>query len=205
MVEPLRLSVQHAGSRKKKRGPAKLEDFSIPGAIERADAILAGPCRGHLPRVAGKGRLIQRFVLPLDLCKTANALISMVGGRGFGAGKFGGAAKAAAYKAKVYKLLHLQHPFIRPEPLHGRPFIRAIRFSVKETDQESNGLKTAIDLLRVPKPGKWNPKKNDFDAGRKGLGFLVDDAPRFIELACWWEYAPPGRGMGLLEIYEGGT
>jgi hypothetical protein len=144
--------------------------------------------------------------LPLELCKTANALISMVGGRGRGpSSAFGGAQKAAAYKEKVFRMMWLQHSFVRAEPLGmmPRPMLRAVRFSSQEADAGSNGMKTAIDLLRVPSSPEYDARKGQWGRARKGLGFLVDDAPRYCETAMWWEYAPPGNGFGLLEVWSG--
>jgi hypothetical protein len=203
MTEPLRLSIQHATSpKKRRRGPV---DFDVPGALELADATFAGPCAGHMPRVEGRGTLLQRFVLPLDLCKTTNQLLSMMQSRprAGGARAFNPARQAKALEEKVYRMMWVQFPTPRAEPLQGRPMLRMVRFSSVEPDDGADGLKLARDLLRPPKPPKLNPRTGKVGGGRKGFGFIVDDAPRFIETVRWWERVPPGKGFGLLEIWSG--
>jgi len=208
MTEPLRLVLYRPVKPKKRvKGPV---EFSIPEALARADQILAGPCAGFVPRVPGRGVLVFRFVLPLDLCKTTNSLISMMrGGRqsakAAAAGKrpMSPTQKMASFKDEVYRMLRTQHPELRAEPLKGRPMIRAVRFSSADTDAEADGLKTAIDLLRQPKAPVWDPKKRRMVGARKGLAFIVDDSRKFIDRVSWWEKVPPGKGFGLLEIWDG--
>lgn len=187
MAEPLKLTPP-APRKKRKRVPdsQKIVDFSIPAALRRADEIMAGPCRGHLPRVPGRGELVQRFALPLQLVRPQNRT------RGAQAWAM------AALKAKVFRIMVLQHPEIRREPLRGRPLIRAIRFSSAEPDAMNDGFKVPIDILGPAKP----PRR---PGGRKklGLGLIHDDAPRFVELASWWEYARPGEGFAILEVWSG--
>lgn len=180
--------------------------FSVPEALAYADAVLAGPESGFSPRVAGVGQLVHRFVLPLDLAKTTNQLISMVGGRGRGPQKMSGAAKSAAYKDRVWRMMSLQC-MQRPErPLTGRAFVRAIRFSSHEPDQASDGgLKVAIDCLRVPVAPHWDEERRKLVGGKRGLGILIDDAQRYMRLVSWFEKVAPGRGMALLEVWSGET
>lgn len=198
MSEPLRLTVQHAGKRKK---PAK--EFSIPVALALADQIFAGPCAGYTPRVPGRGVLVQRFVLPLELCKTTNALISMLKTRSSRPkNAFTAERQAKALEEKVYRMMWLQHPNVRNAPLSGRPMLRIVRFSSVEPDDAADGMKLARDLLRVPRASAWSNRHRKICGGRKGFGFLIDDAPRFVETARWWERVPPGKGFGLLEIWS---
>jgi hypothetical protein len=189
--------------RPKKKARRGAVQFSIPEALRRADEILAGPCRGYLPRVPGRGNLLQRFVLPLELCKTTNALLSMMQSRPRKGSKFTPAAQSKALEERVFRMMFLQHPRIRVEPLAGRPMIRIVRFSSVESDEAADGMKLARDLLRMPKAPVWSPSRNRMVGGRKGFGFLVADAPRYVETARWWDYAPPGKGFSLLEIWSG--
>lgn len=202
MPEPLRLSVQHPA--RKRRKPAK--EFSIPGALALADQIFAGPCAYHLPRVPGRGRLVHRFVLALDLCKTTNALISMMQAKPkTGKQKFTPAMKSKALEEKVYRMMWLQHPNVRNAPLPGRPMLRIVRFSSVESDEGADGMKLARDLLRIPRAPAWSDRHRRICGGRKGFGFLIDDAPRFVETVRWGEKVAPGKGFGMLEIWTGDT
>lgn len=163
------------------------KEFSVPDALARADEILSAPCAGHLPRVPGRGELVARFVLPLDLCQPQNAT------------RHAPVFALAATKEKIWRLLWVQAGCqIRPVPLTGRPQIRAIRFSVKEPDQMNDGFKVAIDQLCVPRAPKQPGGRK-----KKGLGFLQDDAPRFVRIDTWWEKSRQGYGLGLLEVWTG--
>lgn len=166
-----------------RKGPV---DFSVPRALARADEILAGPCAGHLPRIPGRGELVVRFCLPLHLVQPQNRTR---GGQAWALGKL---------KNDVFRMLWIQHPSIRAKPLPGRPFIRAVRFSVRESDQLSDGFKIPLDMLCIPKPAKSLGGRS-----KKGLGLLVDDAPKYVQIASWWERAPISQGLGLLEVWTG--
>ena len=62
----------------------------------------------------------------------------------------------------------------------------------------SFSFKVAIDLLCQPRPARAPGGR-----AKRGLGFLVDDAPRYVEIASWWERARRGEGLGLLELWSG--
>lgn len=161
--------------------------FSVARCFALAKEVLAQPCVGVLPRIEPRGAFVSRFFLPLELCSPENR------------NSHGRAWSHAARKDKLWLVMRAQCPLVRSSPLPGRPFIRRIRFSSSEPDEPENGFKTPIDFLCVPRL----PKKPD---GRlkRGLGFLVDDAPKFVERAAgFWERVPPGKGFGLLEIYTG--
>lgn len=160
--------------------------FRSREAIERADAVLAGEPAGVLPRVAPRGVLVHRFVFPLELCSPENRHSH---GRNWA---------HAARKDNLWAVMVRQHPHVRSSPLPGRPMVRQVRFSNSEPDVPGEGFKTAIDFLCVPRPPK--------SAGgrfKRGLGFLVDDAPRYIERVAWWERVAPTKGFALLEIWSG--
>lgn len=184
MTEPLRLSVQHAEPRRR-RAKAPVE-FSIPDALERADRILAGPPSGHLPRIEGRGTLVARFALPLELAAPTNRR------------HYQQQWALASMKAKVFRMLQLQHPEIRATPLPGRPQVRCIRFSTVEPDAFSDWHKMPVDCLCPMKP----PRK---EGGRKklGLGLLFDDKPQHADVVAWWEKAPQRQGLALIEVWTG--
>jgi hypothetical protein len=75
--------------------------------------------------------------------------------------------------------------------------VRAIRFSSVAPDPTAAWHKVAVDCLRVARPraGKLVP----------GLGILEDDRPDLLELREWCEYAPPGKGFAVIEVWSGET
>lgn len=202
MPAPLRLTAPEAPRPKRRRGPV---EFSIPDALRRADETFEGPPpRGQMPRVQGRGQLVQRFVLPLALCPTTNTLISMLKTRAKpGRRFFSPAAQARALEEKVFRMMFVQSR-VRAVPLPGRPLVRIVRFSSVEPDEGADGMKLCRDLLRMPKPPEWDARRGRPTTGRKGFGFLVDDAQVYVETVRWWEYAPPGKGFGYLDIWTGG-
>lgn len=177
---------------KSRRGKApksraeKIASFSIPEALARADAIFEGPCQGHIPRVAGKGELVQRFVLPLELLQRQNATRRPQPGL------------LARTKEQVFRMMFVQCGGVQAHPLPGRPLVLCARFSSAEPDAFADSFKMAVDCLCVPR----QPKK---PGGRKklGLGFLVDDAPKFAEVHQWWERARVREGFGMISIWTG--
>jgi hypothetical protein len=187
MPEPLRL-VPLRPPAPKRKGPV---DFSVPRALELADRILAGPPSGHNPRVPGRGVLLARFVMPLELASPEN--------------RHSRAANwmHAARKERLFRLMWVQAASNLPKTPLGylphRPMARLVRFSSVETD-DRDGFKAAIDFLCVPVApcAKWKH-------GKKGLGFLTDDAPKYLDRsASWWERAPRGQGLALVELWSGG-
>lgn len=183
-MDPLRLSVQSPS--RPKRSRRVRGEFSIPEALARADEILAGPCAGHSRRVPGRGELVARFVLPLELAQPQNRT------------RHGQQWALASLKTKVFRMLWVQHPRVRATPLQGRPMLRLVRFSTVEPDAFADWGKMAVDCLCVPRL----PKQ---PGGRQkvGLGLLQDDAPRFVEVVSWWEKAKQGQGLALIEVWDG--
>lgn len=154
---------------------------SIRGHLAFADSTLQGPPKwSWQKRVEGAGHRVARFVLPLEFCKTSNARMR------------GGIALRMAEantKHRCFEMMFVQGGGAWTEaPLSGRPMVRAVRFSSRETDVTSDWAKTPIDRLRV---------------GKSGLGYIVDDSPRYCEVVTWCEYAPPGKGFVLVEVWTG--
>lgn len=162
---------------------SKLADFNVPAALALADSILSQPpAWPWIERHEGRGTLVQRFVLPLDLCRPQNMSRHTT--------KWGFASDSG----RVYRLMTLQARTLRyPEPLPGRPQLRAIRFSCVPTDAYSDWAKLAIDRLCCPR-GR---------AVRDRLGLLRDDNPKQLEVRQWCEKAPRGQGLVLIEVWSG--
>lgn len=151
--------------------------------LEYADETLTDPPRWEwTKRVQGRGTLVQRFVLPLELCPTSNARM-----RGGIKQRF---AEADLKKRAGEQMLVQAGMRKSRVPLGGRPLILAIRFTTQATDATSDWAKVPIDKLQV---------------GPNGLGLIVDDSPRHVEIATWCEPAPQGRRTGfvLVEVWSG--
>ncbi len=154
--------------------------FSILDRLRYADETLRNPPKWEwVKRTVGRGVLVQRFVLPLEYCLTSNARMR------------GGIAQRraeAAIKKRCGELMLLQANGRKQKvPLSGRPQVIAIRFTSKEADATSDWAKLPIDRLLV----------------KGGLGYLVDDAPRYCEVSTSCEYAPPSQGFVLVELWSG--
>lgn len=149
----------------------------IADALNRADTILAAPpARDHLVRTKPVGFLVQRFVLPLELCLPQNRT------------RHGSAWMLGKVKEQLGLLMFAQARGGRSKPLDGRPYVRCVRFSSSEPDKYNDGFKAAVDRLT---------------AKRDGLGYLRDDRPSDCEVDQSWEYAPPKQGFGLVEVWTG--
>jgi hypothetical protein len=83
-----------------------------------------------------------------------------------------------------------------PTPREGRPMLRAIRFSSRQPDDTAAWWKGVGDVLQTPRVLR---------SGRRcaGFGVLAGDSPRELETRAWGEYAAPGSGFGLVEIWSG--
>jgi hypothetical protein len=145
--------------------------------LEYADETLTEPPRwAWTKRVQGRGTLVQRFVLPLALCPTLNAFAEMP------------AWRRKKIKDAVGLQMLVQAGTRFRVPLAGRPLVLAIRFSCRESDDDSSWMKFAIDRL-TPNNG--------------GLGLIRDDKPSAVERASWVEYAKRGSGFCLVECWSG--
>lgn len=142
------------------------------------DALSRPPPFEHIERHKRRGELVRAFVLPLELCRPFNR-VSRTGSAStrWALGKL---------KSECYEFMRLQNGGRGfPLPLAGRPQVICIRFSSSEPDMESGWCKNPVDRLRV---------------GKNGLGIIVDDRPRCIELRTWWEPAKPKAGFVYLEV-----
>ena len=164
-LKPLIPSTQPSPSCKPNAVP-----FSLSASLITAETILSlPPAHPHIVRPEPAGDLVQQFVLPLELLPTQNAT----------RGKAGWAI--AKLRKQVYTVMRSQVDdwlVGRDAPLPGRPFVRCVRFSASEPDRFNDGFKLAIDRLRPTRvhAGKTVP----------GLGLIVDDSPRCIDLHQWW-------------------
>lgn len=132
----------------------------------------------HIERHSRRGSLVAQFVLPLTLCQPLNRLSR--------AGTASAGWALGQMKRDALTLMKVQLGGKLPKvPLEGRPQILCCRFSSKEPDAEAGWCKNPVDRLRV---------------GKNGLGFIVDDAPRFVELRTWWEPAKAKEGFVFVEV-----
>lgn len=157
------------------------------GCEQTAEDILSKPpALPHIIRPTPVGDLVQRFILPLACIPTQNST----------RGKAGWAV--AKLRKEVYTIMAMQlDDWLkkRTEPLPGRPQVLCVRFSSSEPDKYNDGFKLAVDRLRPTR----------MHAGKRvpGLGLIVDDSPRHIDLHQWWEPVKRGDGFGMIEIYTG--
>ena len=158
--------------------------FDVRAARSFVDLRLASPpALDRLHRLDGVGFCVARFVLPLDVCEPQNRtryLDQHIRGR---------------VKTKSLTLMRAQYPRPGDRALPGRPMVRCIRFSSREPDRFADWAKYPIDHLRESRMvrGKLRP----------GLGFIVDDSPRFCRVEQTWEPAPPACGVVLIEVWTG--
>jgi hypothetical protein len=159
--------------------PRKAKAPFLPSeALAFADGALSLPPKlDHIERRPGIGVCVARWALPLHLCPGVNVLAEMPNW------------KRAKVKEAALGLMWMQSGGKRAAaPLRGRPMVRCIRFSSVEPDDNNSHSKVPVDRLTT---------KNG------GLGYLVDDKPRNMRLATWWEPAPPGKGCVLVEVWTG--
>lgn len=166
--------------------------FSVYDALLRAEELLSRPPPLEwIKRPEPKGDLVARFVLPLALCQARNAITTsaMMAGMKHGSGK---APLLGKYKEQVFRMMWVQH-HQQIYPLPGRAFVRCIRFSVRETDPNSDWAKAALDVLCVRTP-----------RFKKRLGFIRDDKGSVTESTQHWEPVKSHKeGFGLIDIFTG--
>ncbi len=156
---------------------ARAKPFSYLDCLRRAEEILSKPpAREWISRVPPCGGLVARFALPLSVCPTLNEFAEMP------------SYERKKRKATAGALMLQQNNGRRhPKPLPGRPQALAVRFSSQEPDRDSAWCKFAIDRLTVD----------------GGLGFLIDDKPKCLDLHHWWEPIGPKQGFALIMLYDG--
>jgi hypothetical protein len=155
--------------------------FSIADCLRHADETLANPQRWpYVRRIEPVGELVARFVVPLAYCLTSNQRMR------------GGIKQRyleADLKRRCYEFMRMQNGGRNAErPLDGRPQLICIRFSSRLIDATSDWTKLPADRLLI---------------GKHGLGFLVDDSPRYLDIGVSQEFASPGRGFGLMSLFRG--
>lgn len=158
----------------------------VERALEFAQLSLASPPGEHLKtltkagqikanidrkvrfveRYEPRGSLVLRFVLPLWLCPRYNELLR--------ADRF----KKTRLGRKAFEYIFKQNRFDRGELLIGRPFVRFVRFSVKDPDDDSSWTKVPLDVL-VTKEGT--------EADAHHMRLLEDDRRGAAETRAWWE------------------
>lgn len=148
-------------------------------AFARA-ALAAPPSLPFIERAEPRGTLVWAFTIPLELCPPLNTFAEMEAWK----------RKKLKDECRVLMLTQLAKDGMRTQkaPLGGHPMIRAIRFSVRMSDQDNGWTKLPVDRLT---------------GAHAGLNFITDDNPEAILLTPWWEPAPSGKGFGFFEIWTG--
>ena len=171
-----------------------------------ADETLRAPPRWPwTERHDGRGVCLLRFVLPLELVPTSNmgirhrqvwaltkerrSVMAIMSGQLLRQSETLGIRCAACSDGKAIRPMW-------PAPREGRPMLRAVRFSSRQPDDTAAWWKVAGDSLLPPRLLR---------SGRHSAGFnvLAGDSPRELETRAWGEYAAPGQGFGLVEVWSG--
>lgn len=154
-----------------------------------ADRILAAPpASPYTERHEGKGELVLRIVLPLELAQPANRNRHR---------QPWAMAKERSDVLGVVRVQWIQSSAYscRMTPLDGRPLLRAVRFSSTEPDSTAAWWKVPCDVLL--------PSRTRRGRTVAGIGLLRDDRPSALEVRAWWESVPRGEGFALIEIWSG--
>jgi hypothetical protein len=151
-----------------------------------ADAILAAPpASPYTERYAGRGELVLRIVLPLELAQPANR------------NRHRQPWAMAKERADVLGLVRAQAMVagLCGYMIPGRPLLRAVRFSSTEPDSTAAWWKVPCDVLLPPRTRRGRTVA--------GLGLLRDDRPSALEVRAWHEQVKRGEGFALIEIWTG--
>lgn len=183
----------------KKPRPAP-KPFDVAARLEETIAALAAPAPEGITRVAPVGDIVHQWVLPLEVCPGINGQRHMHGWQ-----------MEKLKKACLGMMLAQQGGRRAPTPLPGRPMARCVRRSSNRPDRDQAFSKIPIDRLCVGR--RRRPKNVPADVwaemerqmGPADLGWLVDDKEKNLDLATWWEPAPPGKGCVLVELYTGAS
>jgi hypothetical protein len=181
-----------------------------------ADATLAAPpAKPWIERWPGRGRLVLRFALPLEMAPTANVGVRHRAVWALAKDRSSCLATMAGQMASQWTRGMAPMGWCAngrgmiptwPAPLTGRPMVRAIRFSSVAPDGTAGFSKLPVDCLRVPRPvRKRRAGELVFGAPKMvpGLGVLLDDRPALLELRESWEPAPRGEGFAMIEVFTG--
>jgi len=145
-----------------------------PGRVMTASEMLAAADAAELP-IEASGILVVRWVLPLHLCPGINRYAEM-----------------SPRSRQGLKLEVAQRMFVqihrRAKPLAGKAFLRAVRFSSRASDHDSAWTKVAVDRLLT---------KN-----KLGLGFLIDDGPKYLDISAACAPAKRGHGFCYFDLWE---
>lgn len=182
-------NAEQARSMPKRRKVAPFTPAEASEFLAFADEVLSQPPkRAHTERYPGKGRLVLRFALPLQMAQPLNRSRHAPGWKVH-------QERKAVLDAMERQLARQAHVLRWPSPLPGRPMLRAIRFTTGRPDVTACWFKVATDVLLVPRVRR----------GRKvpALNVLRDDRPSALELRHWTEPAPPKAGGALIEIWTG--
>lgn len=176
-----------AGARKKLAPAVGVSPALRCELLARAEAILSQPpADPYTERYPGRGSLVVRFALPLELAQPLNRT------------RHAKPWMMARDREQVLDAMRAQ--WLRfgggiYTPLPGRPMLRAIRFSSSESDATACWWKVVGDALLPSRlrRGRLVP----------GLGIIEDDRPSKLETRAWREVAPRGQGFCLVEIWSG--
>jgi hypothetical protein len=186
------INAERLSSVRRATRPRKVRPFTVAEQAEFlafADSILAlPPKRPHTERYPGKGKRVLRFVLPLGMAQPLNRSRHAEGWKSH-------REREAVLTELQWQLARQARLMAWPEPMPGRPLLRAIRFTLVEPDPTAAWFKVATDVLLPPKRRRGKLVR--------GLNVLRDDRPSVLELRHWTEPAPPNGGGALIEIWTG--
>lgn len=178
----------------------------IAHCLAVADETLRLPPRWPwTERHDGRGHLLLRFVLPLELVPTSNVGVRHRQSWALAKERQSVLACMAPQLLRQSETLGIRCAACSdgrsvrpmwPAPREGRPMLRAIRFSSRQPDDTAAWWKVPGDVLLGPRRLR---------SGRHvaGFGVLVADDPRHLETRAWGEYAARGEGFALIEIWSG--
>lgn len=175
-------------------GP-RLDRDRLLGVTHRALSV--PPRHPWITRPEPRGRLVARFVLPLELCPTSNEGVRHRAGWQLAKHRKDvlGALKSQVYALRdclpAFGLRVLTWPVgVFAAPLPGRPQVLAVRFSARAPDAGADWAKTPIDCLTVR---------------HRGVGLIQDDSPYRCDQRQWWEPTPRGErgGWCVVSVWTG--
>jgi len=164
--------------------------ISKAGAIAKA-ILAAPPADALIERPAIVGSFVWGCVVPAELCLPTN--------------QFKRTNRWACEKTynRILEVMRQQLDFhVRDKPLPGRPRVHVVRLTSKAPDVTADWSKFPVDAIVKPMCQR-SRKDGRIIRQRDGLGFLRDDNRRDSDIRTWWEPAPRGVGIVVLEIWTG--